>query len=87
MDLDVQKAVSKTMPKIVSMEITVPEESEEEERNGKGNEEDEEPVTVLHSPISEEHWHAQLQKAGQKLKAKKPVIKEDEAQLVIKQTE
>ncbi|KAI9233708.1 MAG: WD40-repeat-containing domain protein [Podila humilis] len=80
-DLDVQKAVSKVVPKILSKDITVLEESEEEERNGKGIDEDEEPVTVLHSPISEEHWHAQLQKAGQKLKAKKPVVKEDEAQL------
>ncbi|KAG0340810.1 hypothetical protein BG005_003131, partial [Podila minutissima] len=81
-DLDIQKA-SKVVPKIVSLEITVPEETpEEQEKNNKANgDEDEEPITVIHSPISEEHWHAQLQKAGQKLKAKRPVVKEDEAQL------
>ncbi|KAF9318044.1 hypothetical protein BG006_003259, partial [Podila minutissima] len=80
-DLDIQKA-NKVVPKIVSLEITVPEEIPEEQENNKANgDEDEEPITVIHSPISEEHWHAQLQKAGQKLKAKKPVVKEDEAQL------
>ncbi|KAF9111260.1 hypothetical protein BGX27_005175 [Mortierella sp. AM989] len=44
---------------------------------------DEDPVTVLHSPISAENWHAQLQKAGQNLahKAKKNTKTEDEAQL------
>ncbi|KAF9992322.1 hypothetical protein BGZ80_002940 [Entomortierella chlamydospora] len=46
---------------------------------------DDDPITVLHSPISED-WHAQLQKAGQQLaqqsKAKKNNTKaEDEAQL------
>lgn len=85
-DLDIQKVVSKVVPKTVSREITVLEETlEEQEKNNKANgiDEDEEPITVIHSPISEEHWHAQLQKAGQKLmKNKKPVVKEDEAQLV-----
>ncbi|KAF9313966.1 hypothetical protein BG003_004662 [Podila horticola] len=84
-DLDIQKVVSKVVPKTVSREITVLEETlEEQEKNNKANgiDEDEEPITVIHSPISEEHWHAQLQKAGQKLmKNKKPVVKEDEAQL------
>ncbi|KAG0084500.1 hypothetical protein BGZ93_001201 [Podila epicladia] len=81
-DLNIQKA-SKVVPKVVSLEITVPEETlEEQEKNYKANgDEDEEPITVIHSPISEEHWHAQLQKAGQKLMAKKPIVKEDEAQL------
>ncbi|KAF9427885.1 hypothetical protein BGZ94_003936 [Podila epigama] len=31
-------------------------------------EEDEEPITVMHSPLSVKHWHTQLQKAGQQLK-------------------
>ncbi|KAF9984198.1 hypothetical protein BGZ65_000809 [Modicella reniformis] len=46
---------------------------------------DEDPITVVHSPISAEQWHAQLQKAGQQLekqpKAKKNTKVEDEAQL------
>ncbi|KAF9897517.1 hypothetical protein BX616_005468, partial [Lobosporangium transversale] len=47
---------------------------------------DEEPITVMHSPLSGEQWHAQLQKAGQQLsqqsKSKKTGTKvEDEVQL------
>lgn len=46
---------------------------------------EEEAVTVFHAPISEDLWHAQLQRAGQQL-AQKPNGKkahtEDEAQLV-----
>ncbi|KAF8923200.1 hypothetical protein BGZ58_003241, partial [Dissophora ornata] len=47
---------------------------------------DEDPITVVHSPLSGESWHAQLQKAGQQLaqlsNAKKGNAKaEDEAQL------
>ncbi|KAF9926413.1 hypothetical protein BGZ67_008105 [Mortierella alpina] len=46
---------------------------------------DEDPVTVVHSPMSGEHWHAQLQRAGRELE--RPEGKrgdaraEDEAQL------
>ncbi|KAI7823772.1 WD40-repeat-containing domain protein [Gamsiella multidivaricata] len=47
---------------------------------------DDDPVTVVHAPMSGEQWHAQLQKAGQQLaqqpKSKKANNKlEDEAQL------
>ncbi|KAG0012355.1 hypothetical protein BGZ81_001642, partial [Podila clonocystis] len=85
-DLDIQKVVSKVAPKIVSREIMVPEEIPEEPEKIKMNgidDDDGEPITVIHSPISEEHWQAQLQEAGQKLmKTKKsPVVKEDEPQL------
>ncbi|KAF9355083.1 hypothetical protein BGX34_010655 [Mortierella sp. NVP85] len=54
---------------------------EEEETQDK----DGDPITVVHSPLSAEQWHAQLQKAGQQLekqpKAKKNSKAEDEAQL------
>ncbi|KAF8955313.1 hypothetical protein BGZ46_002662, partial [Entomortierella lignicola] len=56
----------------------------DEEQDCELDDTDEEPVTVLHSPISGD-WHAKLQKAGQDLaqqaKAKKKNKPEDEAQL------
>lgn len=51
---------------------------------------DEDPITVVHSPLSADQWHAQLQKAGQQLekqpKTKKNTKDEDEAQLVSRDT-
>lgn len=47
---------------------------------------DEDPITVVHAPMSGDHWHAQLQKAGRDLERSKDkkgdVRAEDEAQLV-----
>lgn len=46
---------------------------------------EEEAVTVFHAPISEDLWHAQLQRAGQQISQKpngKKANTEDEAQLV-----
>lgn len=47
---------------------------------------DEEPVTVVHSPLSGDDWHAKLQRAGQQLalqnKPKKANKAEDDVQLV-----
>lgn len=45
---------------------------------------DDEPVTVVHSPISAEHWRAQLKKAGQQSSNAKidPRQQEDEARWV-----
>jgi striatin 1/3/4 len=47
---------------------------------------DEEPVTVVHSPLSGDDWHAKLQRAGQQLalqsKPKKASKSEDDVQLV-----
>jgi len=58
------------------------EDAEEEEET---QDKDGDPITVVHSPISADQWHAQLQKAGQQLekqsKAKKNAKAEDEAQL------
>ncbi|KAG0373643.1 hypothetical protein BGX24_011424 [Mortierella sp. AD032] len=46
---------------------------------------DEEPVTVVHSPLSGDDWHAKIQQAGQQLaqqnKSKKPNKVEDDVQL------
>ncbi|KAF9278209.1 hypothetical protein BGZ68_008705 [Mortierella alpina] len=46
---------------------------------------DEDPITVVHAPMSGDHWHAQLQKAGRDLERSKDkkgdVRAEDEAQL------
>jgi striatin 1/3/4 len=47
---------------------------------------DEEPVTVVHSPLSGDDWHAKLQRAGQQLsqqtKPKRAKKVEDDVQLV-----
>ncbi|KAG0337333.1 hypothetical protein BG004_007680 [Podila humilis] len=93
-DLDIQKAMM-IASKSANGETTVSEENSSKEfKNEKTKDadnsghldEDDEPITVIHSPISEEHWYAQLQKAGQKITTKnsKKVTNakvEDEAQL------
>ncbi|KAG0300443.1 hypothetical protein BGZ98_009173 [Dissophora globulifera] len=44
---------------------------------------DEDPITVVHAPISAEHWQARLQKAGQQL-SKPPKVKKGHAKGDIK---
>ncbi|KAF9950501.1 hypothetical protein BGZ72_007859 [Mortierella alpina] len=71
--------------KATAIESKVQKEAVISDDSGAVSDKDEDPVTVVHSPMSGEHWHAQLQKAGRELerpKDKKGDSRaEDEAQL------
>ncbi|KAG0206009.1 hypothetical protein BGX28_002511 [Mortierella sp. GBA30] len=79
-----EKSLMKEKSELVSTKFE-PEEQDEESPNGLGAFQEDEPITVVHAPVSAEQWRADLQKAGQQL-TEKPGKKsnakvEDEAQL------